>query len=220
MKKNFGVLVCISRMSSFSCWPDNMILYDSLLGLEKCFTFLSVFNVFDYPCVHFFVTYYFQGLEDHLGDMDFKIAGTRNGITAIQLDIKPAGIPLDIICECLEPAYKGRLQILDHMDGEINVPRIQDCRFSPQICKMSDWSFNFFSLLLVFWHRLCVILRYGVIFFFFLFFSFVLVIYEFFLKFYIDAVTLKYSNDVIRRLIGPLGSLKRKIEEETGDLAM
>jgi len=46
--------------------------------------------------------------------MDFKIAGTRKGVTAIQLDIKPTGIPLDIICECLEPAHKGRLQILDH----------------------------------------------------------------------------------------------------------
>lgn len=64
-----------------------------------------------------------QGLEDHLGDMDFKIAGTRKGITAIQLDIKPAGIPLDIICECLEPAQKGRNQILDRMEEEISAPR-------------------------------------------------------------------------------------------------
>ncbi|KAL0351028.1 UNVERIFIED_CONTAM: Polyribonucleotide nucleotidyltransferase 2, mitochondrial [Sesamum radiatum] len=102
------------------------------------------------------------GLEDHLGDMDFKIAGTRNGVTAIQLDIKPAGIPLDIICESLEPARKGRLQILDHMEREINVPRTQDGRNSPRI------------------------------------------------------LTLKYSNDAIRRLIGPLGALKIKIEEETG----
>ncbi|KAF5479635.1 hypothetical protein F2P56_000442 [Juglans regia] len=102
------------------------------------------------------------GLEDHLGDMDFKIAGTRKGITSIQLDIKPAGIPLDIICECLEPALKGRLQILDRMDQEIKVPRTQDDRNSPRLA------------------------------------------------------TLKFSNDAIRRLIGPLGVLKRKIEEETG----
>lgn len=64
-----------------------------------------------------------QGLEDHLGDMDFKIAGTRKGITAIQLDIKPAGIPLDIICECLEPARKGRTHILNRMEQEINSAR-------------------------------------------------------------------------------------------------
>ena len=63
------------------------------------------------------------GLEDHLGDMDFKIAGTRKGITAIQLDIKPAGIPLHILCEALEPALVGRSQILDHMERIIARPR-------------------------------------------------------------------------------------------------
>ncbi|KAH0667923.1 hypothetical protein KY285_029129 [Solanum tuberosum] len=102
------------------------------------------------------------GLEDHLGDMDFKIAGTRNGVTAIQLDIKPAGIPLDIICESLDPALKGRLQILEHMEREISAPRIQDDIYSPRL------------------------------------------------------VTSKYSNDALRRLIGPVGALKRKIEDETG----
>ncbi|KAI3997657.1 hypothetical protein MKX01_040630 [Papaver californicum] len=76
------------------------------------------------------------GLEDHLGDMDFKIAGTRKGVTAIQLDMKPAGIPLNIICECLEPALKGRLQILDHMEREINAPRTQDDRNSPQLVNL------------------------------------------------------------------------------------
>ena len=65
--------------------------------------------------------------------MDFKIAGTRKGITAIQLDIKPAGIPLDIICESLEHARKGRLQILEHMEREINAPRIKDDKNSPRL---------------------------------------------------------------------------------------
>jgi polyribonucleotide nucleotidyltransferase len=63
------------------------------------------------------------GLEDHLGDMDFKIAGTRTGITAIQLDIKPAGVPLHILCEALEPALVGRIQILDFMEQVISSPR-------------------------------------------------------------------------------------------------
>ncbi|KAF9620300.1 hypothetical protein IFM89_011035 [Coptis chinensis] len=76
------------------------------------------------------------GLEDHLGDMDFKIAGTRRGVTAIQLDIKPAGIPLDIICESLEHALKGRLQILDHMERHINAPRTQDERNSPRLASL------------------------------------------------------------------------------------
>ncbi|XP_027357866.1 polyribonucleotide nucleotidyltransferase 2, mitochondrial isoform X4 [Abrus precatorius] len=102
------------------------------------------------------------GLEDHLGDIDFKIAGTRKGVTAIQLDIKPAGIPLDIICECLEPANKARLQILDHMEQEINAPRNKDDSTSPRLA------------------------------------------------------TLKYSNDALRRLIGPMGVLKKKMEDQTG----
>lgn len=63
--------------------------------------------------------------------MDFKIAGTRGGVTAIQLDIKPAGIPLDIICESLEPARKGRIQILDYMERVINKPHTQDDKKSP-----------------------------------------------------------------------------------------
>ncbi|WZY80524.1 hypothetical protein YC2023_026908 [Brassica napus] len=102
------------------------------------------------------------GLEDHLGDMDFKIAGTRSGVTAIQLDIKPAGIPLDIVCESLENAREARLQILDHMEREISSPRAQDGTYSPRLA------------------------------------------------------TLKYTNDALRSLIGPMAALKRKIEEETG----
>ncbi|KAL5211842.1 hypothetical protein ABZP36_022689 [Zizania latifolia] len=77
------------------------------------------------------------GLEDHLGDMDFKIAGTRKGITAIQLDIKPAGIPLDIICESLEPARKARNQILDRMDQEISSARAINDGSSPRLATLS-----------------------------------------------------------------------------------
>lgn len=65
--------------------------------------------------------------------MDFKIVGTQDGVTAIQLDIKPAGIPLDIVCESLEAARKGRIQILDHMEREISAPRTQDDRNSPRL---------------------------------------------------------------------------------------
>ncbi|KAL6633976.1 hypothetical protein ACP70R_026647 [Stipagrostis hirtigluma subsp. patula] len=76
------------------------------------------------------------GLEDHLGDMDFKIAGTRKGITAIQLDIKPAGIPLDIICESLEPARKARNQILDRMDQEISTARAINDGSGPRLATL------------------------------------------------------------------------------------
>lgn len=86
-----------------------------------------------------------QGLEDHLGDMDFKIAGTRKGVTAIQLDIKPAGIPLDIICECLESAREGRNLILDCMEGEISAPRTMGDGNTP---RLGFFLFFFFYTLL------------------------------------------------------------------------
>ncbi|KAL0927966.1 hypothetical protein M5K25_002194 [Dendrobium thyrsiflorum] len=102
------------------------------------------------------------GLEDHLGDMDFKIAGTRKGITAIQLDIKPAGIPLDIICECLETARKGRIQIIDRMDEELSSPRTLNDGNAPRLA------------------------------------------------------TMKLDEESLRRLLGPLGLHRKKIEQETG----
>lgn len=87
--------------------------------------------------------------------MDFKIAGTRKGITAIQLDIKPAGIPLDIICESLEHARKGRWQILEHMEHEINAPRIKEDENSPRLGG-NYWSIFFFidCLLFTTWNLL------------------------------------------------------------------
>ncbi|XP_047081950.1 polyribonucleotide nucleotidyltransferase 2, mitochondrial-like [Lolium rigidum] len=90
------------------------------------------------------------GLEDHLGDMDFKIAGTRRGITAIQLDIKPAGIPLDIVCESLEPARKARNQILDRMDQEISSARAINDGSGPRLATLS---FSSDSLRKLLFHR-------------------------------------------------------------------
>ncbi|WVZ74583.1 hypothetical protein U9M48_022748 [Paspalum notatum var. saurae] len=90
------------------------------------------------------------GLEDHLGDMDFKIAGTRKGITAIQLDIKPAGIPLDIICESLEPARKARTQILERMDQEISAARAINDGSAPRLATLS---FSSDSLRKLLFHR-------------------------------------------------------------------
>jgi len=64
-----------------------------------------------------------QGPEDHHGHMDFKVAGTREGVTAIQMDIKAGGIPVPILVEALEGARKARLQILDVLEAEIKEPR-------------------------------------------------------------------------------------------------
>ncbi|BES65285.1 polyribonucleotide nucleotidyltransferase [Gottschalkiaceae bacterium SANA] len=74
-----------------------------------------------------------QGLEDHLGDMDFKVAGTREGITAIQMDIKIAGIERKILEQALESARLGRLYILDKMNETMQVPREDTSPYAPRI---------------------------------------------------------------------------------------
>ena len=74
-----------------------------------------------------------QGPEDHYGDMDFKVAGTRNGITAIQLDIKVGGIPPQILKEALINAKKARVQILDVIEKEIPSPRKDISPNAPKI---------------------------------------------------------------------------------------
>ena len=74
-----------------------------------------------------------QGLEDFLGDMDFKVAGTRDGITAIQMDIKIKGINREILTRALEQARKGRMYILDKMDETLREPRAELSPFAPRI---------------------------------------------------------------------------------------
>jgi len=74
-----------------------------------------------------------QGLEDHLGDMDFKVAGTENGITALQMDIKIKGITSEIMAEALEQAKKARLFILGKMKEVISEPRPELKEFVPRI---------------------------------------------------------------------------------------
>ena len=73
-----------------------------------------------------------QGMEDHFGDMDFKVAGTKNGITALQMDIKVTGISMDILREALAQAHKGRMQILDNMEATISEPRKELSKWAPK----------------------------------------------------------------------------------------
>ncbi|MCD4812611.1 polyribonucleotide nucleotidyltransferase [bacterium] len=74
-----------------------------------------------------------QGLEDHFGDMDFKIAGTRNGITAIQMDIKITGLSEELMKNALEQAKVARYQILDNMEGTISQPNSELSEYAPRI---------------------------------------------------------------------------------------
>jgi polyribonucleotide nucleotidyltransferase len=73
------------------------------------------------------------GAEDHYGDMDFKVAGTRNGITALQMDIKIMGITPQIMREALEQARRGRLSLLDSMDAVISGAKAEKSQFAPRI---------------------------------------------------------------------------------------
>ncbi len=76
------------------------------------------------------------GSEDHLGDMDFKVAGTREGVTSIQMDIKIEGLDFKVISEALDKAKKARLHILDIMQQTIPTPRSQLSKYAPRIITM------------------------------------------------------------------------------------
>ncbi|HHU51618.1 MAG TPA: polyribonucleotide nucleotidyltransferase [Firmicutes bacterium] len=78
-----------------------------------------------------------QGLEDHLGDMDFKVAGTRDGVTAIQMDIKISGITKEVLQQALAQAKQGRLFILDKMSEAITEPRPELSPYAPRMLTMS-----------------------------------------------------------------------------------
>ena len=74
-----------------------------------------------------------QGAEDHFGDMDFKVAGTKNGICALQMDIKIKGITKQILKEALEQAKKARFEILENMKTAIEEPRKELSKYAPKI---------------------------------------------------------------------------------------
>ncbi len=73
------------------------------------------------------------GVEDALGDMDFKVAGTRTGVTAIQMDIKIEGLTPEVLREALKRAHRGRIHILDRMDEVLAEPRAELSRWAPRI---------------------------------------------------------------------------------------
>ncbi|OZI11521.1 polyribonucleotide nucleotidyltransferase [Bacillaceae bacterium SAS-127] len=85
---------------------------------------------------HYTVLTDIQGLEDHLGDMDFKVAGTSKGVTALQMDIKIEGLSREILEEALQQAKAGRMQILDHMMATISEPREELSAYAPKILTM------------------------------------------------------------------------------------
>ncbi|WHY88101.1 polyribonucleotide nucleotidyltransferase [Neobacillus novalis] len=86
---------------------------------------------------HYTVLSDIQGMEDHLGDMDFKVAGTAKGVTALQMDIKIDGLSREILEEALQQAKVGRMHILDSMLATITEPRPELSQFAPKILTMT-----------------------------------------------------------------------------------
>ncbi|PLR87423.1 MULTISPECIES: polyribonucleotide nucleotidyltransferase [Bacillus] len=86
---------------------------------------------------HYTILTDIQGMEDHLGDMDFKVAGTASGVTALQMDIKIEGLSREILEEALQQAKKGRIQILDSMLATISTPREELSTYAPKILMMA-----------------------------------------------------------------------------------
>jgi polyribonucleotide nucleotidyltransferase len=86
---------------------------------------------------HYTVLTDIQGMEDHLGDMDFKVAGTAKGVTALQMDIKIEGLSREILEEALQQAKAGRMQILNSMLATLAEPRSELSKFAPKILTMT-----------------------------------------------------------------------------------
>ncbi|MCA6070944.1 MAG: polyribonucleotide nucleotidyltransferase [Endomicrobium sp.] len=74
-----------------------------------------------------------MGMEDHLGDMDFKVAGTRKGITALQMDIKISGLTTELLAQALDQAKRGRFFILDKMDAAVSLPKNDISNYAPRM---------------------------------------------------------------------------------------
>lgn len=86
---------------------------------------------------HYTILTDIQGMEDHLGDMDFKVAGTAHGVTALQMDIKIDGLSREILEEALQQAKVGRMHILHHMLSVIAEPRTELSAYAPKIITMT-----------------------------------------------------------------------------------
>ncbi|MED1202027.1 polyribonucleotide nucleotidyltransferase [Heyndrickxia acidicola] len=86
---------------------------------------------------HYSILTDIQGMEDHLGDMDFKVAGTEKGVTALQMDIKIEGLSRQILEEALQQAKRGRMEILKSMMATISQPRNQLSAYAPKILTMT-----------------------------------------------------------------------------------
>ena len=123
--------------SQASICASTMALMDAGVPIKKPVAGVAMGLIKDVENGNIAVLTDIQGLEDFLGDMDFKVAGTREGITAIQMDIKIKGIDEQILTRALEQARRGRLFILDKMMETISEPRPEISPYAPRVLQFS-----------------------------------------------------------------------------------
>ncbi|MBN1660396.1 MAG: polyribonucleotide nucleotidyltransferase [Anaerolineae bacterium] len=126
------VLSSNGSTSMASVCGSTLALMDAGVPIKSPVAGIAMGLIMDDP-EHYIVLSDIQGLEDHLGDMDFKVAGTREGITALQMDIKVKGLNYDVLSKALNQARTGRLFILDRMAETIAEPRTQMSPYAPRI---------------------------------------------------------------------------------------
>ncbi len=113
-----------------------LALMDAGIKLKKPVSGIAMGLISDTKSKKYVILSDILGDEDHLGDMDFKVTGTRDGITATQMDIKVDGLPYEVLAEALEQARKGRLHILDKMAETISEPRESLKPHAPRISQI------------------------------------------------------------------------------------
>ncbi|MBM3771667.1 MAG: polyribonucleotide nucleotidyltransferase [Acidimicrobiia bacterium] len=119
--------------SMASVCGGSLAMMDAGVPLKAPVAGIAMGLVMDEKTSQFAVLSDIAGAEDHYGDMDFKVAGTRDGITALQMDIKVNGVPMNVMTQALEQARRGRVHILDKMAAALAAPRQQISQHAPRI---------------------------------------------------------------------------------------
>ncbi len=130
------VLSSNGSTSQASICGSSLALMDAGVPIKSPVAGIAMGLVMDEESGEYRVLTDIQGLEDHLGDMDFKVAGTRHGVTALQMDIKVKGISREIMAQALEQARLARLKILDVMEECIPAPRLTLSPYAPRMTTM------------------------------------------------------------------------------------
>ncbi|MCO5192949.1 MAG: polyribonucleotide nucleotidyltransferase [Anaerolineae bacterium] len=127
------VLSSNGSTSQASVCASSLALMDCGVPIKKVVGGVAMGLIYDDKSGKYAILTDIQGLEDHLGDMDFKVAGSKDGITAIQMDIKISGLSMDLMREALEQARIGRIEIIDSMLAVMPAPRAELSESAPRM---------------------------------------------------------------------------------------